>query len=268
MDKPLTPVECGTRSLRKCIIRWRHILVDGLAGHGHAALAQHGPAKGDRVLDVGCGMGDTSVDLGKRVGSQGLVLGVDCCEAFLDYGRAEAARAAASNVSFENGDVATRRFEPMYDYCFSRFGTMFFVSPVAAMRNILAALKPGGRLVMVVWRAIEHNEGMFLPKRVALRHLPPPDAQAPNCGPGPFSMGSREVVSDILQAAGYSDLHVASNDLEIMVGNTVDDAIDFQLAMGPAGESSARRGPSVRPRGGPSSMSCARNSLRSSPREG
>ena len=113
---------------------------------------------------------------------------------------------------------------------------MFFASPVAAMRNIRAALKPGGRLVMVVWRAIEHNEGMFLPKRIALRHLPPPDAQAPNCGPGPFSMGSREVVSDILQAAGYSDLHVSPNDLEILVGNTVDDAIDFQLAMGPAGE--------------------------------
>ena len=141
-----------------------------------------------------------------------------------------------TNVSFENADAATKRFEPAFDVCFSRFGTMFFASPVAAMRNVRTALKPGGRLLMVVWRTLDDNEWMGLAKKVALKHLPPPEEQAPNCGPGPFSMASSTVVTDILEAAGYTDIQLDRNDAKVMVGRTIDDAIDFQLALGPAGE--------------------------------
>jgi len=231
-----TPIEIWNQVIAPKYIRFRHILVEGLAAHGRTALAKNGPKPGDRVLDVGCGLGDSTLDIGKMVGPEGRSLGVDCCDPFLDFGRKEAAAASATNVSFENADAATRRFEPAFDFCFSRFGTMFFASPVAAMRNVRTALKPGGRLLMVVWRTLDDNEWMGLPKRIALKHLPPPDEQAPNCGPGPFSMASSTVVTDILEAAGYSDIRFDRNDAKIFVGRTIDDAIDFQLALGPAGE--------------------------------
>ncbi len=231
-----TPIEVWNEIIAPKYIRFRHILVDGLAAHGRTALARSGPSAGNRVLDVGCGLGDSTIEMGKTVGPAGSVLGIDCCDPFLEFGRKELATSGVANVTFENADAATQRFEPAFDFCFSRFGTMFFASPVAAMRNVRAALKPGGRLLMLVWRTLDDNEWMGLAKRVALKHLPAPDDQAPNCGPGPFSMASSTVVTDILGASGYSDIHLERNDTDVTVGRTLDDAIDFQLAMGPAGE--------------------------------
>jgi ubiquinone/menaquinone biosynthesis C-methylase UbiE len=243
---PTTPIEVWNQIIAPKYLRFRHILVDGLAAHGTMALALAGPRPGDRVLDVGCGLGDSAIDLGKRVGPEGRVLGIDCCQSFLDLARQDAAASHSANVSFENADAATRAFgpgSPRFDLCFSRFGTMFFANPVAAMRNVGSALEPGGRLLMVVWRSLADNEWMALPKRIALQHLPPPDDQAPNCGPGPFSMAGRDVVIDILEAAGFGDIHLERHDAEVTVGKTVDDAIDFQLAMGPAGEIVREAGP-------------------------
>jgi ubiquinone/menaquinone biosynthesis C-methylase UbiE len=236
MDNDATAIDVWNEIIAPKYIRFRHILVDGLCAHGKVALAKRGPKPGDRVIDVGCGLGDSTIDLGKMVGAEGSVLGIDCCDAFLDFGKKDAAKAGAANVSFENADAATQRFEPAFDFCFSRFGTMFFPSPVAAMRNVRKALKPGGQLLMVVWRTLDDNEWMAIPKRTAQKHLPPPDDQAPNCGPGPFSMASADVVRDVLGAAGFTDIELERQDEMVHVGRTVDDAIDFQLAIGPAGE--------------------------------
>jgi SAM-dependent methyltransferase len=239
----ITPVEVWNQIIAPKYIRFRHILVDGLAEHGRAALARGGPRRGDHVLEVGCGLGDSAIDMGRMVGPDGRVVGVDCCESFLALARADALRGASTNVVFENADVAGRTFDATFDFAFSRFGTMFFANPVAAMRNVRGALKPGGRLLMVVWRALADNAWMAIAKRVSLAHLPPPDDQAPNCGPGPFSMAAREVVVEILAAAGFADIELTRHDAEVTVGKTVDDAIDFQLAMGPAGEIVREAGP-------------------------
>lgn len=236
MESPATPVNVWNEIIAPKYIRFRHILVDGLAIHGKAALAKLGPKTGDSVLDVGCGLGDSTLQLGTMVGEKGRALGVDCCESFLELGRKELLLGTVPNVSFENADAAIKHFEPEFDFAFSRFGTMFFASPVAALRNVRKALKPGGILLMVVWRTLEDNEWMGLAKRIALKHLPPPDDQAPSCGPGPFSMASPDVVREILEAAGYSDIHFERHDTAVKVGRTIEDAIDFQLAMGPAGE--------------------------------
>jgi ubiquinone/menaquinone biosynthesis C-methylase UbiE len=238
-----TPIDVWNEVIAPKYIRFRHILVDGLAMHGKVAISKRGPASGERVLDVGCGLGDSTIDLAKMVGPEGRAVGIDCCDPFLEFGRKDAAVKHVTNVSFENADAATKRFEPAFDFCFSRFGTMFFASPVAAMRNVRTALRPGGRLLMVVWRQLDDNEWMALPKRIALKHLPPPDDQAPNCGPGPFSMASRDVVTDILSAAGFIDIELERHDAQVTVGKTIDDAIDFQLAMGPAGEIVREAGP-------------------------
>ncbi|HEY2862088.1 MAG TPA: class I SAM-dependent methyltransferase [Casimicrobiaceae bacterium] len=216
--------------------RFRNILIDGLSYHSAVPLRTLDLHPGAAALDVGCGWGDTALQLARTVGPQGSVLGLDCCEAFLKKGRRDAADAGLRNVRFVTANVQTYRFEPKFDFCFSRFGMMFFSNPVAAMRNIRSALKPGGRLMFVTWRAIEHNPWAAVPKAMMLKFLPPPGDDAQTCGPGPFSMASTEVVSGQLKAAGFEDIAFQATDGPVMVGSTVEQALRFQLALGPAGE--------------------------------
>jgi ubiquinone/menaquinone biosynthesis C-methylase UbiE len=96
------------------------------------------------VLDIGCGFGDTTQRLARLVGPDGSALGVDVAPRFIETAQAEAAQAAVDNVRFMVGDVQAIELEERFDYAFSRFGTMFFASPVAALRNVRVALTPGG----------------------------------------------------------------------------------------------------------------------------
>ena len=117
-------------------IKYKHILVDGLTHHSEAILPSLPVKEGDRVFDIGCGFGDTAIKLAKRVGPKGKVVGLDCCEAFLEYGRKDAAELGLQNISFVYGDALLDHFEPEYDFVFSRFGTMFFANPVVGLRNM------------------------------------------------------------------------------------------------------------------------------------
>lgn len=216
--------------------RFKNILLGGLSYHGVAPLARMAIEPGMRVMDVGCGWGDTAIELARRVGPRGEVLGLDCTDVFLDGARADAVRAKVANVRFVSADVQTHRFDGPYDACFSRFGMMFFASPVAAMRNIASGLKPGSELVFVVWRALADNPCLSLAKETALRFLPPPGEDARTCGPGPFSMADPAVVRAQLAAAGFDRVDIVANEGPVMVGSTLEQAIDFQLTMGPAGE--------------------------------
>ena len=217
-------------------VQYRHILVGGLTHHSAKIFPSLEVGDGDKAVDVGCGFGDTAIQIAKRVGSSGSVLGIDCCDAFLEFGRADAEANGVTNVTFLEGDVQTYPFEPIYDFCFSRFGTQFFENPVAGLRNMRASLRPGGIMTMIVWRTIEDNPWLGLPKKLVLEYLPPPGEDARSCGPGPFSMADQEVVTKQLEIAGYDDVRFERVDAPLMVGNTVEDAIGFQLALGPAGE--------------------------------
>ena len=229
--------------------RFRRVMVEGLGAHSDAAFRllradrSHAVAVGERVLDVGCGFGETSLELAGKVGPTGGVLGIDCCEAFLDVARDDARAAGLSNVQFSCADAQTHPFEPRFDLCFSRFGTMFFQSPVAALRNLRRAVRPGGRLMMLVWRATEENDWVRLAKRIARAHLPPPPDTAPSCGPGPFSMAAPETVREILEAAGWRHAELERIDTLMTVGATVEEAVAFQLAIGPAAEIVRDAGP-------------------------
>lgn len=216
--------------------RFRNVLLDGLSYHSQVPLAKLELQRGAKALDVGCGWGDTAIELAKMVGPSGSVLGIDCCDPFLDKGRADAKAAGLINVKFECADVQTYAFKKEFDFCFSRFGMMFFANPVAAMRNVRSALKPGGRLMFITWRALDQNPWCAIPKQVVLDFLPPPGEEAENCGPGPFSMASTEVVTAQLNAAGFQDIAFERIDGPVMVGSTVEQALQFQLAIGPAGE--------------------------------
>jgi ubiquinone/menaquinone biosynthesis C-methylase UbiE len=216
--------------------KYRHILVGGLTHHSARVFPTLQVNEGDRVLDVGCGFGDTAIQLARRVGPSGSVLGIDCCEAFLEAARKDAAAAGVDNVSFIEGDVQAHPFEPEYDFCFSRFGTQFFENPVAGLKSMRRALKPGGCMTMIVWRTIADNPWLGAPKDIVLRFLPAPGDDARTCGPGPFSMADQDLVTRQLEIAGYDDIRFERVDAPLMVGDTVEDAIGFQLALGPAGE--------------------------------
>lgn len=217
-------------------IKFKHILVDGLTHHSEAIFPTLRVKEGDSVLDIGCGFGDTAMKLARRVGSSGRVLGVDCCDAFMDYGRKEAAEEGLNNVTFANGDVLIMPFEPEYDFVFSRFGTMFFSNPVAAMRNMRTAMKPGATMTHIVWRTPDDNPWLSMAKEVVLGFLPPPGEDARTCGPGPFSMANQEMVTGMMKSAGYENINFERVDAPVLVGKTIQDAVDFQLALGPAGE--------------------------------
>ena len=176
-------------------IRWKHILVDGLTLHSEAIFPSLPVNEDDKVVDAGCGFGDTAIKLARLVGPSGSVLAVDCCDAFLEFGRKDAKTAGVTNVTFLAEDVQTYPFEPVNDFCFSRFGTQFFENPVAGLRNMRKSLKPGGIMTMIVWRGIKDNPWLGSAKDVVLRYLPPPGENAQTCGPGPFSMADTGVVT-------------------------------------------------------------------------
>jgi ubiquinone/menaquinone biosynthesis C-methylase UbiE len=216
-------------------IRFRQVMIDGLGAHGRIALARRPAQPGERVLDVGCGFGDATIDLARQAGPSGAALGIDCCEPFLAIARAEAARAGVP-ARFQLADAQVEKLAPEFDLCFSRFGTMFFQNPVAAMANLRRGMKPGGRLMMLVWRRIDDNDWMGLPKQIARAHLPPPAEEAATCGPGPFSMADPDTVRAVMSGAGWAGVELERIDAAINVGRALDEAIAFQLAVGPAGE--------------------------------
>jgi ubiquinone/menaquinone biosynthesis C-methylase UbiE len=218
-------------------VRFQRILTTGFASHSDAALRLH-PAPADgRVLDVGCGFGDVTVKIAASLGPAGLVRGVDVAGRFVETADAEARRIRLPRTEFFRADVQTDDLRGPYDFIFSRFGTMFFASPVAALRNIRRSLADGGTLCVVVWRKREDNPWMHVAEQV-VRGLVPErhDSDEPTCGPGPFSMASADVTSDILLRAGFREVTFTRSDAPLVIGSDVDEAIEFAMTLGPAGE--------------------------------
>lgn len=213
------------------------VVVANAKAHGDAALADHHPESGDRVLDIGCGLGDSTVQLARLVGPQGHAHGVDVAERMVAGAREEADRAGLENVTFEAIDVQAASFVDTCDYAFARFGTMFFANPVVALRNVRRALHPGGRLNMVVWRRKLDNDWLHRAETIVEQFLDRPDEyDDPTCGPGPFSMANADTVTDVLKHAGYEDISLKRQDLVIKTGESLEHAVELVMSLGPAGE--------------------------------
>lgn len=217
-------------------IRYRHILVGGLSRHSEAVFPRLNIGAGHRILDVGCGFGDTAIRLAAQTGPAGQVLGVDCCQAFLDHAWDAAEKMWVPNVRFARCDMEQVIATPPFDMVFSRFGTMFFANPVTGLRSMRMALKPGGRLAHIVWRRREDNPWLISARDIVRQFLPAPGQDALTCGPGPFSMADKAVTRAQMEAAGFADIRFERIDAKVNVGRDIADAIAFQLAIGPAGE--------------------------------
>jgi SAM-dependent methyltransferase len=218
-------------------VRFREIVTTGLGSHGEAALRLVPPQPGQRVLDLGCGFGDTTQRIAELVGPTGEAVGVDAAARFIETATAEAVEAGVANARFLVADIQTKSFEDSYDMAFSRMGTMFFANPVAALRNVREALVPGGKLVMVVWRNREDNDWLYRAQTIVEGIVSRPEEyDDPTCGPGPFSMAGADTTSDILLHAGFGDISLNRCDIPILIGHDVDEAIDLVMSLGPAGE--------------------------------
>jgi ubiquinone/menaquinone biosynthesis C-methylase UbiE len=218
-------------------LQFRDLVTAGLGAHGEAAMSIHPPNRGDKALDVGCGFGDTTQRLAELVGPNGEAVGIDVSERFIEESRRDAEEAGATNVSFMAGDVQIADLGEGYDYVFSRMGVMFFANPVAALRNIRSAMVPGGRFTAAVWRRKLDNEWVHRAERLVEKYLEEPDdSDEPTCGPGPFSMANADTVSEQLQIAGFMDISFQRCDIPIRIGDDLDHAVAFNLALGPAAE--------------------------------
>lgn len=216
-----------------------------IAPIGDALLARAGIAPGERVIDLGCGGGLTSLAAAQGTGPEGAVLGLDISPDLIDAARRRAA--AHPNVSFVCVDAATVALDDApYDRLISRFGSMFFAEPYAAFTNLHSLLKPGGRIDLAIWAAPRDNPWMMELMGVARSHIdiPSPDPRAP----GPFAFADLEYVGDILTIAGFSAPEVEAYQGEQAIGGpgaSPDEAADFALATMAIGRALADAGPDV-----------------------
>lgn len=204
-----------------------------LAPMSAAVIARAAPRPGERVVDIGCGCGTTTIELGRLVGAAGHVLGIDVSAPML--ARAAERLPAGLPVELAQADATTYSFAPAgFDLLFSRFGVMFFAEPARSFANLRRALRPGGRLAFVCWRAPRENPWMMLSLQAAYEHVPPLPQLGPE-DPGPFSFADPERVRHILDTAGFRSIAHEPLDLalDIASGGGLGAAVAAALEIGP-----------------------------------
>lgn len=205
---------------------------------GAVAIELAAPCAGESVLDIGCGCGDTTLELAARVGSAGRVVGVDISAPMLATANLKRARLPSQlrgSCAFELSDASNFAFEPVaFDLLFSRFGVMFFADPGAAFANMRGAMKPGGRIAFMCWGPADQNDWIMVPMQAARKHLPPPEPMDPRA-PGPFAFADTDYVTEFLQAAGFTDIGIQSSQPTMKMGNgsSLEKSVEFFMELGP-----------------------------------
>lgn len=198
---------------------------------------------GERVLDIGCGSGATSLDIARRVGPAGHVVGVDLSPQMLDVARARASQANLA-VDFLEADAGSADFGKSFDVAFSRFGVMFFDAPVPAFAHIRTSMRANGRLSFACWRPIQANIWATIPLEAIApmlkTPLPAPDPDAP----GPYSLADEAKVRRVLSDAGWRDVSLSRWDglVPLGGGGALDDTAAFLLRIGPLARAIAEQG--------------------------
>ena len=218
-----------------------------IAPIGAALLERADYAPGERVLDLGCGGGATTLAIAEVVGPDGAALGLDVAPMLIARAK-ERAAGAASTARFVCADAATANLdEPPFDRLFSRFGSMFFEAPVAAFTNLRRMLKPGARIDLAVWANPRDNLWMMEMMGVVRAHveIPPAIPRAP----GPFAFEDLGYLGEVLEGAGFAGMDVVAYEGLQAVGGpgaSPEEATDFVLAAMAVGKVLAEQGDAVR----------------------
>jgi SAM-dependent methyltransferase len=198
-----------------------------------ALLDAADPQWGEAVLDIGCGCGTTAIAFAEAAGAAGSVLGLDVSQPMLDFARRRAEAANLGALRFSRADAATHPFQGEgFDLAASRFGVMFFADPIAAFRNIAAALKPSGRLAFVCWRDWRQNEWVRVPVAAVRPHVPPQPPLGPE-EPGPFAFAQLGRIRTILASAGFDAITVRPLDTKGEFGETLEEGVRYMMGFGP-----------------------------------
>lgn len=192
------------------------------------AIERAAVVAGERVIDVGCGCGTTSLELADA-GAQ--VWGVDVSEPMLALAKKRAG--VRDELAFSLGDAAEQAFTPDHQLVFSRFGVMFFDEPAAAFANIRTGLVRGGRLCFVCWQAPRDNPWMSIGGQAVAPFLPKPDSPVDPRAPGPFAFADKGYLRSILQVAGFSQIRIEGITPTLHLADNLDEAMEFQGRVGP-----------------------------------
>jgi len=203
--------------------------LDPLLAPISAALVQAAAVQaGMRVVDVGCGCGDTSLAL---AATGAAVWGIDISEPMLAVAKSRAA--GVKNLAFAQTDAATQTFTPDHDLLFSRFGVMFFADPVAAFSNLRTALKPQGRLHFACWQPPRLNPWMAIAGKAVQPFLTEPGGEADPRAPGPFAFADPDYVRGILAESGFTDIRFEPLAPTLHLADTLEDGVRFLQEVGP-----------------------------------
>jgi SAM-dependent methyltransferase len=232
-------------------IRWatQQEEMDALtAPYGQDGLNAAAAAPGERVLDVGCGCGASTLALGRAVGAKGAVVGADVSRAMLEIARRRAAEAGLNQVTFAEADASSADLPKDLDLIFSRFGVMFFAEPVAAFAHMHCAMKGTGRLAFVCWRTAGDNPWASVPVAAARQALKlDPPAGDPHA-PGPFAFADHARVSTILAEAGFRDIEIEPFEHLMPLGSTPRSAAEYATRSGPVSRLVREASPENAPR--------------------
>lgn len=199
---------------------------------GDAALKIAAPQPGERVIDIGCGCGDTSLDIARIVGKAGAVLGIDVSTPMLEVARSRAALADCAHLVFREGDASEAGLPANTDLLFSRFGVMFFSQPTQALSHLRGSLRAGGRCVFVCWRAPRDNAWAMVPLSAARAAMGVTPAPADPNAPGPFAFADEQRLRAILSGAGFDAVDVQRFDAALSLGATPRSAAEAAVQIG------------------------------------
>ena len=208
--------------------------IDGIVvPFGDAALKAAAPQPGERVIDIGCGCGDTSIEIARIVGEAGAVVGIDVSQPMLEVARSRGALANCAHLAFRDGDASEAGLPANTDLLFSRFGVMFFSQPSQAFSHLRKSLRTGGRCVFVCWRAPRDNAWAMTPLSAARTAMGVTPTPADPDAPGPFAFADEERLRTILSGAGFGDIDVQRFDSAIILGATPRSAAEGAVQIGP-----------------------------------
>src|SRR5437899_5729200 len=200
---------------------------------GNAALKAAAPQPGERVIDIGCGCGDTSIEIARMVGAAGAVLGVDVSQPMLEVARSRGALANRAHLAFRDGDASEATLPANVDLLFSRFGVMFFSQPSGAFSHLRKSLRTGGRCVFVCWRAPRDIAWAMTPLSAARTAMGVTPTPADPDAPGPFAFADEQRLRTILSGAGFADIALQRFDAALYLGASPRSAAEAVLQIGP-----------------------------------